>query len=321
MRGAELTRRAARRARAPMASPSTRADVQRWTADAICAARRAEPVASMRRPDDVELDGRGLRSTSASPRRPRLRASAPTTPGARGRPARPALPDRRDRRARPGLARARSTRRSRSRRKPARTPERVLLERGAISPDGLARRARRALRRSTTSTSASSTSTWRAANLVTSQVAKRYEALPVAFVGERALLVAMADPANVLAVDDIAILTGYEVRVAVAPPEDIAALIARLNRARATSSTRRSRRGRREPRRAPRSSSCTRRADDAPVVKLVNQLVGAGRRARRLRPAPRARRAAICACASASTACCGTSRPSRGGWPAGSSRA
>ena len=76
---------------------------------------------------------------------------------------------------------------------------------------------------STTSTSTSSTSTWRAANLVTSQVAKRYEALPVAFVGERALLVAMADPANVHAVDDIAILTGYEVRVAVATSDDIAA--------------------------------------------------------------------------------------------------
>ena len=40
----------------------------------------------------------------------------------------------------------------------------------------------------------------------------------------------MADPSNVLAVDDIAIMTGYEVRVAVAPPDDIAALISRLDR-------------------------------------------------------------------------------------------
>ena len=61
-----------------------------------------------------------------------------------------------------------------------------------------------------------------AANLVTSQVAKRYDALPVGFVGERALLVAMADPANVHAIDDIAILTGYEIRVAVATSEDLA---------------------------------------------------------------------------------------------------
>ena len=40
----------------------------------------------------------------------------------------------------------------------------------------------------------------------------------------------MADPANVLAVDDIAIMTGYEVRPAVAAPEDIVALITRLDR-------------------------------------------------------------------------------------------
>jgi len=35
-----------------------------------------------------------------------------------------------------------------------------------------------------------------AANLVTSQVAKRHDALPIAMVGERALLVAMSDPAT-----------------------------------------------------------------------------------------------------------------------------
>src|SRR6476620_6120531 len=40
----------------------------------------------------------------------------------------------------------------------------------------------------------------------------------------------MADPSNVLAVDDIAIMTGYEIRVAVAPPDDIAALVSRLDR-------------------------------------------------------------------------------------------
>ena len=54
-----------------------------------------------------------------------------------------------------------------------------------------------------------------AANLVTTSAAKRYQAVPVAFVDKRTLLVAMADPSNVLAVDDIAIMTGYEVRVAV----------------------------------------------------------------------------------------------------------
>src|SRR4029077_16662167 len=69
-----------------------------------------------------------------------------------------------------------------------------------------------------------------AANCITTAAAKRYNAVPVAFVGERTLLVAMADPSNVLAVDDIAIMTGREVRVAVAAPADVATLITRLNR-------------------------------------------------------------------------------------------
>src|SRR5207253_9015299 len=69
-----------------------------------------------------------------------------------------------------------------------------------------------------------------AANLVNTTVAKRYQAVPVAFADKRTLLVAMADPSNVLAVDDIAIMTGYEIRAAVAPPDDIAALVSRLDR-------------------------------------------------------------------------------------------
>ena len=41
---------------------------------------------------------------------------------------------------------------------------------------------------------------------------------------------ATADPANVLALDDITMATGYEVRRAVASPEDIEALIGQLSR-------------------------------------------------------------------------------------------
>jgi type IV pilus assembly protein PilB len=67
-----------------------------------------------------------------------------------------------------------------------------------------------------------------AAKLVTPAAVKRYQAVPVSFAGERTLLVAMADPANVLAVDDIAVMTGYEVRPAVASGSDIEALLERL---------------------------------------------------------------------------------------------
>src|SRR5215210_2968366 len=67
-----------------------------------------------------------------------------------------------------------------------------------------------------------------AAKLVTPAAVKRYQAVPVAFASERTLLVAMADPANVLAVDDIAVMTGYEVRPAVASGKDIEWLLERL---------------------------------------------------------------------------------------------
>jgi type IV pilus assembly protein PilB len=67
-----------------------------------------------------------------------------------------------------------------------------------------------------------------AAKLVTPAAVKRYQAVPVSFVSERTLLVAMADPANVLAVDDIAVMTGYEVRPAVASSPDIEWLLEKL---------------------------------------------------------------------------------------------
>ena len=68
-----------------------------------------------------------------------------------------------------------------------------------------------------------------AAKLVSAAGVKRYQAVPIAFVNERTMLVAMADPANVLAIDDIAVMTGYEVRPAVASPGDIAYVLERLD--------------------------------------------------------------------------------------------
>jgi type IV pilus assembly protein PilB len=68
-----------------------------------------------------------------------------------------------------------------------------------------------------------------AAKLVTPAAIKRYQAVPVSFTSERTLLVAMSDPANVLAVDDIAVMTGYEVRPAVASPADIDFVLDRIS--------------------------------------------------------------------------------------------
>jgi type IV pilus assembly protein PilB len=67
-----------------------------------------------------------------------------------------------------------------------------------------------------------------AASLIDGEKARRYRTVPIAFLGEGTLLVATADPANLLALDDITMVTGFEIRRAVASPEDIDALIEQL---------------------------------------------------------------------------------------------
>ena len=68
-----------------------------------------------------------------------------------------------------------------------------------------------------------------AANLVSTDDALRFRAVPVAFIDSETILVATANPANVLGIDDIAMVTGYKVRLAVAAPEHIEAVINQLS--------------------------------------------------------------------------------------------
>ncbi len=68
-----------------------------------------------------------------------------------------------------------------------------------------------------------------AVSLVEPDAAKRYQAVPVGFLEETVLL-AMADPTNVITLDEMAMITGRKVRPVAAAPEDIAALIGRINR-------------------------------------------------------------------------------------------
>ncbi len=151
------------------------------------------------------------------------------------------------------------------------TPERVMLEKGVLSGDALARALaeRYGLDHLDLGVFAVDMT---AANLVTTAIAKRYQALPVAFADERTLLVAMSDPSNVLAVDDIAIMTGYEIRVAVAPPDDIAALIARLDRLEDVVDDSAENLAAAEEDRGE-VVALHETSDDAPVIKLVNQIV------------------------------------------------
>jgi type IV pilus assembly protein PilB len=69
-----------------------------------------------------------------------------------------------------------------------------------------------------------------AVNLISAETAKRYQAVPVGFTDDGALLLAMADPTNVMTIDDIAMMTGRRLRVAAASVEDLKLLLARLTR-------------------------------------------------------------------------------------------
>jgi type IV pilus assembly protein PilB len=149
------------------------------------------------------------------------------------------------------------------------TPERVLLDNAAITQDGLARALAERYGLDHLDLGVFSVD-MSAANLVTTTIAKRYQAVPVAFADKRTLLVAMADPSNVLAVDDIAIMTGYEIRVAVAPPDDIAALVSRLDRLEDAVGDSVIEEAEED---GAEVVALHETSEDAPVIKLVNQIV------------------------------------------------
>ncbi len=109
-----------------------------------------------------------------------------------------------------------------------------------------------------------------AVNLISPQAAKRFDAAPVGFDQSGALIVAMADPSNVLALDDLKLMTGHEVRPAVASAEDIAGVIGRMSRlddavASAMDAG--------EDEDLPPVTEIRESAEDAPVIKLVNSII------------------------------------------------
>jgi type IV pilus assembly protein PilB len=68
-----------------------------------------------------------------------------------------------------------------------------------------------------------------AASMISDALARRYQALPIGW-QDGTLIVAIADPANVLAVDDIRSVVGTDVRLVVSPRESIEAAINRVHR-------------------------------------------------------------------------------------------
>jgi type IV pilus assembly protein PilB len=113
-----------------------------------------------------------------------------------------------------------------------------------------------------------------AANLISVSAARRHNALPVGYYDPQTVLVAISDPANVLAVDDIQMATGLDTRVAVAADEDIEALIGRLNTLQSAVSEAASEDEDDEEEFSGDVSEMRASAEDAPVIKLVYSILG-----------------------------------------------
>jgi type IV pilus assembly protein PilB len=143
----------------------------------------------------------------------------------------------------------------------------VLLETGVLSPDQLAHAVAERFGLDYVDLSIFKADMG-AANLVSPAAARRYQAVPVAYLDERTILLAMADPTNILAVDDVAMMTGFEVRRAVTSREDIDALLSQLGRIDDAIQ---------EPAdEDPQEIEVTdlrETADDAPVIKLVHAII------------------------------------------------
>jgi type IV pilus assembly protein PilB len=109
-----------------------------------------------------------------------------------------------------------------------RPPERVLLDQGAIDARQLSLAVAERYGLDHVDLSAYPVD-MAAANLLPIASARRYQAVPIGYLDGATLLVAMADPANVLAADDIKMATGLQCRLVVADAADIEALLSRLN--------------------------------------------------------------------------------------------
>jgi type IV pilus assembly protein PilB len=155
-----------------------------------------------------------------------------------------------------------------------RPPERLLLEQGAITGDQFSRALAERYGLDHIDLTIYQTD-MAAANLVGISTARRYGAIPVGFVDKQTVLLAMADPTNVLAVDDIQIATGLDCRVAVAADEDIEALIGRLNTLQSAVTEATDEEDEVDDGIAEVADMQV-GAEDAPVIKLVYSILGQG---------------------------------------------
>jgi type IV pilus assembly protein PilB len=109
-----------------------------------------------------------------------------------------------------------------------------------------------------------------AVNLIGVQAAKRYQAVPVGFTDDGAVLLAMANPTNVLTIDDVGMMTGRRIRPAAASVEDLNLLLSRLARMDESIEDIVDEDAEEQ---AERDLSVDEGDSDAPVIKLVHSIV------------------------------------------------
>jgi type IV pilus assembly protein PilB len=154
-----------------------------------------------------------------------------------------------------------------------RPPERLLLDQGAISAEQFSRALAERYGLDHVDLTAYQVD-MAAANLVSVSTARRYNAIPVGFVDKKTLLVAMSDPTNVLAIDDIQIATGLDCRVAVAAEEDVEGLLGRLNTLQSAVTEATDQDAAEEQDELGEVADMQVSAEDAPVIKLVYSVLG-----------------------------------------------
>jgi type IV pilus assembly protein PilB len=111
-----------------------------------------------------------------------------------------------------------------------------------------------------------------AAGYIDEKLARRYGAAPVGFVDDNTLLVAMVDPQNLLALQDLEIITGFGIQPAIASEEDIYGAIAAIYRDRAEIDTSSVEDAAFEEA-AGEMTDIREATDEAPIIKLVNSVI------------------------------------------------
>src|SRR5918996_1759845 len=154
-----------------------------------------------------------------------------------------------------------------------RPPERLMVEEGVISSEQLSRAMAERYGLDHIDLAVYKVD-MAAANLLSVGTARRHKALPVGYVDSDTLVLVIADPANVLAVDDIQMATGLNCKVTVASEEDIEALIGRLNTLQSAVTEAIDEAEEEEGLAEADVTELRESADDAPVVKLVHSILG-----------------------------------------------